>query len=913
MLARLHSWLRSVTRRSRVEAEMDDELRFHIDAYVDDLIRSGVPRDEAFRRARLEFGGVEMQKEECRASLGLRLWDELLSDVRYGWRSLGHSKVFTAVAVLSLALGIGANTAIFTLAKEVLLKTMAVPHSERLRLFTWVAKPRVQHFGGAWGSFDKNAAGDMVGTPFTYPLYVEMRRHNEVLEDVVAFKDLYKLTATVDGQAEAIDGMLVSGNFYRSLGAEVIAGRGITGEDDSLAAAPVAVISDAYWARRFGRSATALGKVINLNRVPVTIVGVNSPQFKGAKAGGTPEIFLPVSLQPVVIPNQRGSLLASNNFWWLMVMGRLKQGVSEETAQAALDVSYRNAFHATMPEKKDSDMPRFALAKGNRGMDGQQGQFKKPIYVLLAVAGLVLLIACANLANLLLARSASRQREMSVRLAMGAGRFRIIRQVFTESMLLAFLGGTAGLMLGYLGRNIIPSLFEDSWRASSLDAEFDWRVFAFAFAITVVTGLLFGVAPAFRSTRTDVNAGLKETGRATAARPKALLGKSLVVLQVSLSLLLLVGAGLFLRTLINLKSTAIGFNPEHILLFQLEPPRIRYANQQRVDLFRQIEEKVGALPGVQSATASSEALLAHNVTDECFVPSDKPTKGHHEPTMTNFVGSRFFETIGIPILQGRGFSARDTATAPKVAIVNRQLANKFFGQSNPIGRSISTCDSDSTVAATPIAIVGVAADAKYDNLRDAAPPTMYIPYSQLGDVESMTFEIKTAASTASVVAELRDAVRSVDKDLPMLEVRTQTQQIDAILSEERVFATLTTGFGLVALILSSIGIYGIMAYTVSRRTNEIGIRMALGAQARDVLAMVLGETSLLTCVGIGLGLAAAAGLTRILATLLFGLKPTDVATFTGAALLLLIIALIAGLAPARRAASVDPMQALRHE
>ena len=912
-LARLHSWLRSVTRRSRVEAEMDDELRFHMEAYADDLVRSGLPRSEAFRRARLEFGGVEMQKEECRASLGLRFWDELTSDLRYGWRSLGHSKAFTAVAVLSLALGIGANTAIFTLAKEVLLKTMDVPHSERLRLFTWAAKPRIQHFGGAWGSFDGNAAGEMVGTPFPYPLYLEMRRHNEVLDDLVAFKDLYQLTATIDGQAEAIDGMLVSGNFYHSLGAEVIAGRAITPEDDSLAATPVAVISDAYWAKRFGRSASALGRVINLNRLPVTIVGVNSPRFKGAKAGGTPEIFFPVGLQPQVIPNQRGSLLATNGFWWLMVMGRLKPGVSEEAAQAALDVSFRNAFHATMPEKKDSDMPRFILAKGSRGLDLQQGDFKKPILVLLSVAGLVLLIACANLANLLLARSASRQREMSVRLAIGAGRLRIIRQVFTESLLLAFLGGMAGLLLGYLGRNIIPSLFESSWRASSLDAEFDWGVFAFAFAITVITGLLFGVAPAWRSTRTDVNAGLKETGRAPATRPRALLGKSLVVLQVSLSLLLLVGAGLFLRTLVNLKSTAIGFNPEHILLFQLEPPRARYANEQRVDLFRQIEEKVGTLPGVQSATASSEALLAHNVNDECFVPGDKPAQGRRDSTMTNFVGARFFETIGIPILQGRDFSAHDTATAPKVAIVNRRLANKFFGQTNPIGRTIITCDNDSAAARTPIAIVGVAADAKYDNLRDAAPPTLYIPYSQLNDIESMTFEIKSAASTASVVAELREAVRSVDRDLPLLEVRTQTQQIDAILSEERVFATLTTGFGLVALLLASIGIYGIMAYTVSRRTNEIGIRMALGAQARQVLAMVLAETSVLTCIGIGVGLAAALGVTRVLASLLYGLKPTDVGTFTGASLLLLVIALIAGLAPARRAASVDPMHALRHE
>ncbi|MGA7411000.1 MAG: ABC transporter permease [Bryobacteraceae bacterium] len=910
--ARLRSWLRSVTSRSRVEAEMDAELRFHIDAYAEDLVRSGVSRNEALRRARVEFGGVEMQKEECRASLGLRLWDELQSDLRYGWRSLGHSRVFTAVAVLSLALGIGANTAIFTLAKEVLLKTMAVPHSERLRLFTWIAKPRIQNFGGAWGSFDRNSAGDMVGTPFPYPLFIEMRRHNEVLGDLVAFKDLYKLTATIDGQAEAVDGMLVSGNFYQTLGAQVIAGRGITPEDDSVSANPVAVISDAYWARRFGRSASALGKAINLNRVPITIVGVNSPQFNGAKAGGTPEIFFPISLQPQVIPRPKGSLLTSNSFWWLMVMGRLKPGVSQEAAQAALDVSFRNAFHATLPDKKDSDMPRFELVAGSRGLDLRKGEFKKPIYVLLSVAGLVLLIACANLANLLLARSATRQREMSVRLAMGAGRYRIVRQVFTESMLLAFLGGTAGLLLGYMGRNIIPNLFGDSWRARSFEADFDWRVFAFAFAITVVTGLLFGVAPAWHSTRTDVNAGLKETGRATAGRPKALLGKSLVVLQVSHSLLLLIGAGLFLRTLVNLKSAAIGFNPEHILLFQLDPPRAHYPSQQRVALFRRIEEKVSTLPGVQAATVSSDPLLAQSLDNGCFAPSDKPAGSRPRPVLTNNVGARFFETFGIPIVEGRGFSVHDTATAPKVAIVNRQLASKFFGQTNPIGRTISDCDSDSA-AATPIAIVGVAADAKYDNLRDAAPPTLYLPYTQLDDADSMTFEIRTAASTASIVAELRDAVRSVDKDLPLLEVRTQTQQIDAILTEERVFATLTTGFGLVALILASIGIYGIMAYTVSRRTNEIGIRMALGAQAPEVLTMVLGETSLLTCIGIGVGLALAIGMTRVLASMLYGLKPTDIATFTSAALLLLVIALIAGLAPARRAAGVDPMRALRHE
>jgi predicted permease len=911
VLSRLRSLLRSLTTRSRVESEMDDELRFHINAHADDLVRTGLSRSDALRRARLEFGGLEMQKEECRASLGLRLWDELGSDLRYALRSLGHNRGFTAIAILSLALGVGANTAIFTLAKEVLLQTMAVSHSERLRMFSWVSKPKSQHFGPAWGGFGKNDAGDMVGNPFPYHLYQEMRRHNVVLDDVVAFKDLYQLTATVGGQAEAVDGMLVSGNFYRVLGAKVIAGRAITEEDDTLSASPVAVISDGYWAKRFGRSASALGSVVNLNRVPVTIVGVNSPQFKGAKAGATPEIFVPVSLQPQVIPNAKGSLLANNSYWWLMLMGRLKPGISEQTAQSALNVSFRNAFHATIPEKKDSDIPGFALTAGSRGIDYQQADFKKPIYILLALAGVVLLIACANLANLLLARSAVRQREMSVRLAMGAGRFRILRQVFTESMLLAFLGGAAGLALGYLGRNIIPSLFQESWRANSFETEFDWRVFAFAFAITVITGLLFGVAPAWRSTRTDVNAGLKETGRATANRPKALLGKSLVVFQVSLSLVLLVGAGLFLRTLVNLRSTAIGFNPERILLFQLEPPRSRYAGQQRIELFHQIEDKMAALPGVQSATVSSEPLLAHSVNDECYLPTGQPAGSHPPATMTNFVGARFFETFGIPILYGRSLSVHDSATSPKVAIINQQLANRFFGKTNPIGRTISSCDGDAPTP--PIEIVGVSADAKFDNLRNDAPPTLYLPYLQTDDARALTFELKTAASTESVVAEIREAVRSIDKDLPLLDVRTQTQQIDAILSEERVFATLTTGFGLVALILASIGIYGIMAYTVSRRTNEIGIRMALGAQSREVLAMVLGETSVLTCIGIALGLGGAFGVTRILKSMLFGLQPTDALTFTAAALILVLIALFAGLAPARRAASVDPMHALRHE
>jgi predicted permease len=898
----LFSWL---TRRHRMESEMDAELRFHIDSFAEDLVRQGATREAAMHRARLEFGGIEVHKEECRESLGLRLWDELRGDCRYALRMMKQNPGFTAVAVISLGLGIGANTAIFTFAQEILMRTMGVPHSERLRMLSWqVVDPKAHFPGPAWGSF-----GPGLASPFPYRLYQEMRRHNDVLDDLVAFKDVYHVSATVNGQAESVDGMLVSGNFYQSLAPRVIAGRPIAPEDDSLSASPVVVISDAYWARRFGRSADALGKVISLNRAPVTIIGVNAPEFKGAKAGGTYEVFLPLSLQPQVLPIRDGSLLAVDNYWWLMIMGRVKPGVTDQAAATALEVNFRNAFRTTIPPKKD--IPLFSVINGSRGLDLRQLHFTKPIYLLLALAGLVLLIACANLANLLLARSATRQREMSLRLAMGASRSRVMRQVLTEAMLLAALGGAAGLLLGYWGRNFIPSLFDSSWHPSGVDPQMDWRVFAFAFAITLITGLLFGVAPAWRCTRADVNSGLKETGRMSSSRPKAFLGKALVVFQVSLSLLLLIGAGLFLRTLLNLRTTAIGFNPEHILLLDLNPPRSQYPAPKGLALYQQIEEKIAALPGVQSVTMSAEPLLANSADRNCFRPTGKPPgPAEQDPPWTNSVGPNFFETLGIPIVNGRSFTARDNQNVPEIAIVNRRFAKEVFPNENPVGRTLTSCEPGDTT--TPIEIVGVSADAKYSNIRGEAPPTIYFSFLQ-GNKGRATFEIKTAASTPSIVAEIREAVRSADQNLPVQEVRTQTQQIEATLTNERVFATLTGGFGLLALILASIGIYGIMAYTVSRRTNEIGIRMALGARSTAVLSMILRETFLLAFIGIVAGLVGAAALTRLATSMLYELTPTDPLTFGSAALLLVAIAMAAGFTPARRASRVDPMTALRHE
>jgi predicted permease len=889
---------------------MDAELRFHIASYAGDLVKSGVSEKEALRRARMEFGNVESQKEDCRASLGLRLWDELRGDLVYGLRILRQSPGFTAVAIISLALGIGANTAIFTLANEVLYKTISVPNADRLRLLNWI-EHRKSKVGDCWGSFNtRSQLGERIGTPFPYPLYVDLRKRQTVMEDLVAFKDVSQLTVSAESEAESVSGQLVSGNFYHSLNVRTTAGRPITESDDSSSAPPVAVISDAYWSRRFGRSAEALGKTVKVNFVPVTIVGVNAPQFTGAKAGKRPEIFLPITLQPRLVPFPSGSLLTNTNFWWVLILGRLKPNISPESAQVAAEAEFHRSLQATIPEEAPAEFPGLLLNTGNRGFDTQTFAYARPMHLLFSCAGLVLLIACVNLANLLLARGSARQREVSVRLAMGAGRLRIFRQALTENMLLATLGGVAGLALGYASRNAIPSLFEES---NHLENSFDWSVFAFGIGITLLTGLLFGVAPALRLNSGNPNKVLKETTRMSLSASRALFGKSLVVLQVGLSLLLLVGAGLFVRTLANLRSVPIGFNPQRLLLFDIDPPGIRYKGAQRVALFHQIEEKLAAVPGAQSATVSSEPLLA-GVSENgvCVHPTGRAlSQTNADHPWSNRVGERFFETLEIPIVMGRSFNWHDNQKAPRVAIVNRKLAAQFFPNSSALGKTLNSCENKTI--GPPIEIVGIAADAQYASLNNDVPATLYLPYLQHDADYWLTFEVKTAASTESMVKLIRTAVASVDPDLPLLEIRTQTQQIDATLSQQRMFATLTSGFGFLALLLAGTGIYGIMAYNVSRRTNEIGVRMALGAQARSVLAMILCEAWLLAVIGIALGLAAALAVTRLLRSELFGIKPNDPLTYCAAALILLVIALLAGALPARRAATIDPCEALRHE
>jgi predicted permease len=731
------------------------------------------------------------------------------------------------------------------------------------------------------------------------------------VRDVLAFKPVGRIIAVIDGQAELVGSELVSGNFYQAAGVSTIAGRPIGAGDDVNSTAEVAVISDSFWSRRFGRDAAALGKQIRLNQVPVVIVGVNSPDFKGMEPGQNPDVYLPLSAQPAVIPNQysrtKGSLLDDPDSWWLVVMARLRPDVSESRAQAALDVVLRRVARESLPDRKKRDLPRMRLLTGARGLDELREQFQRPLLVLLSLTGLVLLIACANLANLLLARATAREREISIRLALGAGRGRIVRQMLTEGLLLAFLGGGAGLLLGYWMRNGIPRLLTTSWGPKPVQGQFDTLVLLASIAVAFFTGILFSLAPAWQSTRVPVNSALKDGARATMSLPKLLVGKSLVVFQISLSLLLLVGAGLFVRTLANLKSANLGFRPERLLLFTLDPPRTRYAGQARKALFSRLAEQIDAIPGVESATLSAAVLVANGTSTTGFrTPGRDSRPGGADKASINDVGGRFFETMGIPILSGRSLSARDRGNTLRVAVVNEQFVRNFFPDGEALGKAI--VNGDETYQ-----IVGICGDAKSKDIRTAIPPTFYRPFLQAQELGNMTFEIKTAASEASIVKSVRDVVRSIDKDLPVFDIRTQTEQIDETLWRERLFAALTSGLGLLALVLAAVGIYGIMAYGVARRTSEIGVRMALGAQGRQVLAMVLRETALLAGVGVAIGIAAAAGLSRFIRGMLYGLQPSDPLTFACAVVLLFAIALLAGWRPARKASRLDPMVALRHE
>jgi predicted permease len=886
---------------------MEAELAHHLENLTGDLIRAGHSPHEAARRARIALGASTIAKEGMRASLGLRWWDEFWADLRYGTRILRKSPGFTAIAATSLALAIGANTTIFSLAKSLLYDRLGVPHAEELRLLRWIGgEHNAVH--DMWGEFDPAPGGGMLGSIFSYPVYQQLRDHNQVMQGLLAYNE-DSMNATVRGNAQRAVVAMVSGNYFSVLETRPQLGRNLQPSDDRVGMAnPVAVISDVLWEREFARSPSALGQTINLNQSLFTIVGVSPRGFTGAKnVQSSPDVFVPLTMQPIIDPKgDKGGFLDDPNIWWVDVVGRIKPGVSDPQAQAALDVELAAATRGTMTTiKADETMPRLDLSDGSHGLGFAARMFKKPVYVLMTMTGFVLLLACANIANLLLARGAQRQREMSVRLALGAGRGRVLRQLLTESLLLAAIGGAGGIFLGYLGRNVIPRLMANAWDQDQLNIQMDWGVFAFAMAVTLMTGIVFGLAPAWLAARSEVSSSLKESAQTTTRRRKGLGGKAIVAFQIALSTLLVVGAGLFLRTLFALDSIDVGFRTDHLILFEVAPPAKRYDLGKDVKLHQRLEQGFAALPGVQGVAPSSTAYIAGSMSNDDFIPEGQPDV----PEDVSLVGNAFFQTMGIPMIGGRSFGPQDTGTSQSVAIINQALAKKRFPNQNPIGKRFR---ADGPADAW-IQIVGICADTRYANLRDDAPPQFFMPYVQQKNVGVLTYAIRTRLSPAELVPALRNVVQQADRDLPIIDIRTQQEQIDGNMQMERAFAALTSGFGVLALALACVGIYGIMAYTVANRRNEIGIRLALGAQPGQVRGMVLRESTGLAIVGIAAGVAAALALTRLVKTMLYGIQPYDPATMAAGVLILLAVALAASWIPARRAAGVQPMEALRHE
>ena len=855
----------------------------------------------------------------------------LWQDLRYGLQMLWKNPGFTAIAVLTLALGIGANTALFSVVDTVLLKKLPVRDPDRLVLFNSISNKQFSPGSHSGTNRTDPATGLTTRSSFPYQTFVRMREQRGACSDIIAFSAI-GLNANADGLADFANAQAVTGNYYEVLGVPAFMGRMITYSDDNSAASPVAVISYRYWQKRFGGKADIIGKQINLNNIAFTIAGVSPPGFEGAMdLGSSMDVAIPMGWETQV-DGDRSEFMGAGD-WWLRIMGRLKPGATIEQARASLDLAFQQSAldhrevrqalrraqgRQPISQLEPKDYPHLGAISGSRGeMNGRQF-FAKPLRLLLGVVAIVLLISCANVANLLLVRAASRQKEIAVRLAMGASRWRLIRQLLTESVLLSTLGGAVGITIALWIKDGLISVGDWAGRENSMNPRLDLRVLAFTFGLSLLTGIIFGMVPALRATRVDLSPTLKDTGRGSSATTRSLLSRSLVVAQVSLSLLLLIGAGLMVRTLINLKRVEPGFNEEKLLLFNIDPSLLGYKDDRLRNFYQQVFARLEAVPGVQAVTFSRVPLLSRGASSGTFdLPNAKPGPDGKVPQTAEVyfheVRENFMEAMGIPLLLGRTFTAKDDLKAPKVAVVNQTFAERYLPGVNPIGQRFSM----DIARPDPIEIIGLVKDAKYTSQREEVPATMYRPWLQTpGAINAMTFEVRTTGDPKAFVGAIRQAVREVEPNLPLNNIKTQIEQADETLSMERLFAKLMSLFGLLAQQLASIGLYGVLAYSVSRRTQEIGIRMALGANRGRMLTMVLRQGMILTLIGVALGLGGAYVLTKYLASLnsmLFGVQPRDPLTFGVTALLLTIVALIACYVPARRATKVDPMVALRYE
>ena len=840
--------------------------------------------------------------------------ERALQDLRYAARILRKAPGFTFIAVLSLALGIGANTAIFSVLDAVLLKSIPVSHPEQLRIVTWLRHGELAAMKSHSGYSLKDDRGRSVDGSFSYPAYDLFRTGLSQSADFVAYAQ-NQFSVTAAGTTDLSFGNYVSGNYFTGLGATPVFGRPILPEDDTPARPPVAVLAYRYWQRRFGSDPAVLNRVIQVNRESVTVIGVMGPSFQGLQPGRAIDLFVPMSMVPSTAPPYY--TLAAPEVWWVQIFARLKPGVSEQGATAALQpvfARHLESYAGTTPAS--SQVPSIVLEPGNRGVALLRGSIGPAIYILAAAAAIVLLIACANLANLLLARYSARRREIAIRVSLGAGRGRLVQQMLAESFLLAGMGAAAGLLLAQPLFGVMLDLFAGS-SVLGLDARLDIRALGFTLAIAILTGLLFGTLPAWRATQTNAAPGLASGLKATASiaggrGSRLLLGRGLVSFQIALSLLLVAGTGLFLRTLLNLAAVDLGFEASNLLTFQTDPGRSGYQPAQAATVYRRLEARLTAIPGVEAVGISQLPLIGGVVTNG---PVRLPGRAQRNQTWFLFDSDSFLSTMRIPILRGRDLSHADFDRPLRSAVVNETFVHKYLAGSDPVGQLFyPPAWSAGEQLNQAVTIVGVAKDAHYRGVRDEVPPTAYLPYPlrPAGDTR-MVFAVRTHAVPQSFASAIRRAVADVDPHLPVAELRTEREQIDQSLGTERLFAALVTAFGLIAVALAAIGLYGVMAFSVSRRTSEIGIRLALGARRGNVQWLVLRQSLLMAALGILAGVPSALAMTSIAARLLYGVKPNNPANIAAAVVVMAVVAILAAWIPARRASRVDPMAALRSE
>lgn len=909
--------IQALRNRGQRNRDIDEEFQGYLDAATEQKIRSGLNPQDAYRAARVEAGSMGVVKHKVWTAGWESTAESVWQDVRYSMRMMGRSPGFTAVAILSLALGIGANTAIFTLINNLMLKALPVSGPQELVAFG-------KEFGG----------GQVAGIPggsidiFAYGFYQQIQQRQSMFQGITAFASFPTLVSVKTGAATGTTSQalshLVAGNFFSVLGAEPLLGRSILPSDTTTAGSnPVAVVSYRYWRQTLVADPAVVSSSITISGKPFTVVGVMPATFYGVDLNAeSPDMWLPLTMQAEVM--QQPTLIAPGGLRWLHLIGRRKPGMNFAQAQAWVTTQIqqylRDEEGSTLSpdQKKEIQQTFVQLLPGESGISNLRTIYEQPLHILMGVVVLVLLIACANLANFLLAKAATREHEFSTRLALGSSRARIVRQILTETLLLSFIGGALGLLLAFWGTRLLINFVVSGTPTghTALSATPDLHVLAFTFGLSIMTALLFGIAPALRISRIGAAPALTSNARTASSiggRASRLLPNILVTAQVTLSLMLLAGAGLFLRTLHNLQHQDLGFNRTNVLLVQFNPKFAGYKPEQLNGLYERILARLDALPGVHSSTISGSPAIGTSMWR-----SPIEIKGHNAApkedlvTGINRVAPRYFETMGIALLKGRPIAAQDTATAPKVVVVNQTLADHFFPHGDAIGHRFTVGDPS---VKGEWEIAGVVRDTKYNSLREVPTRMIYLPVMQLTDDDNYAYwiQLRTTGDPASVTTAVRSALAEIDPNLPIIQVRTIGEQVDHLMNQEKMISQLSSFFSLLALSLACIGLYGVMTYSVVRRTNEIGIRIALGAQSGTVLWMILKESLLLLAAGIAVGVPATLLASRAVQSQLFGLSPSDPFTFVTATVLISLVTFVAAYFPARLATRVDPIIALRYQ